>query len=93
LIVAESASWASSVSIWRRASAAACSRVKTLWPACVVTVELERDGATPSGFRWTSRKGPDLAFGSGTLMEAKITLEQRAPIELVVPGLRRWLGL
>ena len=61
--------------------------------AYVVAVELERDATTPSGFHWTSRKGPDLSFGSGTLLESKITLEQRRPIALVIPGLRRWLGI
>lgn len=61
--------------------------------AYVVMVELERDPATPSGFRWTSRRGPDLAFGSGTLFEAHITLEQRRPITLVVPAMRKWLGV
>jgi HlyD family secretion protein len=61
--------------------------------AYVVSVELERDRTTPSGFHWTSRQGPDLSFGSGTLLQAKITLEQRRPIALVIPGLRKWLGL
>jgi HlyD family secretion protein len=61
--------------------------------AYVVSVELERDPATPSGFRWTTRHGPDLAFGSGTLMESNITLQQRRPIALVIPGLRKWIGV
>ena len=61
--------------------------------AYVVTVELERDEATPSGFRWTSRQGPDLTFGSGTLLEARITREQQRPIALVIPALRKWLGV
>lgn len=58
----------------------------------VVSVELEQDASTPSGYRWTSRRGPDLTFGSGTLLEARITLEQRRPIALVIPALRKWLG-
>ena len=61
--------------------------------AHVVTVELDRDPSTPSGFRWTSRRGPDLELGSGTLLESNITLEERRPIALVIPGLRKWLGL
>jgi HlyD family secretion protein len=60
--------------------------------AYVVAVELERDVNTPSGFHWTSRRGPDLTFGSGTLVEARITLEQRRPIALVIPALRKWFG-
>jgi HlyD family secretion protein len=61
--------------------------------AYVVTVDLERDPTTRSGFRWTSRQGPSFTFGGGTLCEAKITLAQRRPITLVVPALRRWLGI
>jgi HlyD family secretion protein len=49
--------------------------------------------STRSGFRWTSHQGPDFTFGSGTLCEGKITLAQRRPITLVVPALRRWLGI
>lgn len=59
----------------------------------VVAVEMLRDSATPSGFSWTSHKGPNLSFGSGTLLDTKITLEQRRPIALVIPALRRWLGV
>jgi HlyD family secretion protein len=61
--------------------------------AYVVSVELERNPATPSGFLWTSRQGPDLTFGSGTLLDAKITLAQQRPAALVIPALRKWLGI
>lgn len=60
--------------------------------AYAIGVELERDPSTPSGFRWTSRTGPDLSFGSGTMFDARVSLEEQRPIELVIPSLRRWLG-
>ena len=61
--------------------------------AYVVSVEIEKDAATPTGFRWTSQQGPALTLGSGTLFDAKITLRQRRPIALVIPALRRWIGV
>jgi len=58
----------------------------------LVEVRLELDAATPTGFKWTSRQGPHAKIGTGTLLTAKITVNRRAPIELVIPALRRWLG-
>ena len=60
--------------------------------AYLVVVDLAEDPATPSGLRWTSGAGPPLQFGSGTLVRATTTLREQAPITLVVPALRRWLG-
>ena len=48
---------------------------------------------TPSGFAWTSREGPPLKLGSGTLLRVQITVEEKRPIEMVIPTLRRWLGI
>jgi HlyD family secretion protein len=59
----------------------------------LVSVELLADPGTRSGFRWTSRGGPDLGFGSGTLCTAQIAVRERRPIALVIPALRKWLGI
>ncbi len=48
---------------------------------------------TPSGYAWTSGRGPALDLTSGTTVEAQITLRQDAPIDLVLPFLRGTLGL
>jgi HlyD family secretion protein len=58
-----------------------------------VRIQLERDPETPSGFKWTSRRGPETAIGSGTLLQVQISVEERRPIELVIPTVRRWLGV
>jgi HlyD family secretion protein len=58
-----------------------------------VTARLQRDD-TPSGFRWTSEDGPgDVAIPPGTTARVRVTTERRAPITLLMPALRRWLGL
>jgi HlyD family secretion protein len=61
--------------------------------AYMVMVDLSEDPATPSGFKWTTRRGPALQLGSGTLLRARFVLREERPINLVIPGLRRWLGV
>jgi HlyD family secretion protein len=58
-----------------------------------VRVKPIRDDSTPSGFKWTSRRGPDLSFGSGTLLRVQIPVVEKRPIALVIPTIRTWLGI
>jgi HlyD family secretion protein len=53
---------------------------------------MEHDTSTASGFKWTSRSGPQIEVNGGTLLTATITTQKQAPITLVIPALRRWLG-
>ncbi|MEM7203170.1 MAG: NHLP bacteriocin system secretion protein [Planctomycetota bacterium] len=62
-------------------------------PRIQVEVALERDPRTPTSFEWTSGRGPDgLEITSGTTADAWVTLEERAPIALVLPFLRSVVG-
>lgn len=56
-------------------------------------IDLERDPATVSGYRWSSFKGNPLPVNSGTLCTVSITVRERRPIELVIPTVRQALGL
>jgi HlyD family secretion protein len=58
-----------------------------------VKVRPLKDAATPSGFKWTSREGPAMKIGSGTLLRMQIPVQEKRPIELVVPTVRKWLGV
>ena len=58
-----------------------------------VKAELIPDPRTVSGFRWTSKKGPPVVIGPGTPCAATIAVREARPIELVVPALRRILGV
>lgn len=55
-----------------------------------VTVAPVLDPNTPSGFEWSSRRGPDQEIVAGTLAYASVVVEQRKPITMVLPLLRRW---
>ena len=57
-----------------------------------VIVELERDPATLSGYRWTSSQGPPLRISPGTLCHASVNVKEQAPIWMVIPMLKRTMG-
>jgi HlyD family secretion protein len=58
-----------------------------------VKVRLLKDPSTPSGFKWTTRMGPPIKIGSGTLLRMQIAVQEKRPIELVMPAARKWLGV
>ena len=62
-------------------------------PPIQVDVTLEPDPSTPTGYRWSSSRGPDLEISSGTLASGSIILKEDRPISLVIPTLREKLGV
>ena len=56
-------------------------------------VKLETDSSHPSGFAWTSPKATDVVLSSGTLANIEIVVESKPPIALVVPLIKKMLGL
>jgi HlyD family secretion protein len=57
-----------------------------------VVASLTPDPATPSGYRWSSSKGPPTQILSGTLAAASVVVERRSPISYVLPAVKRSLG-
>jgi hypothetical protein len=51
---------------------------------------LERPGG---GFQWTSTHGDEVALSSGALAGLEVVVSLHRPINLVVPAVRRFLGL
>ena len=56
-------------------------------------VELRPDPATPSGYSWSSSVGPPHRIAAGTPVTVSAVVERHAPITLVVPYLKKQLGL
>ncbi len=50
-----------------------------------IIVKPEKDASTPSGFRWTSGKGPDIHIHTGLLATLRLTVEKRRPISYLFP--------
>ncbi|MEW6363692.1 MAG: NHLP bacteriocin system secretion protein [Acidobacteriota bacterium] len=62
-------------------------------PPIQIFVELSRNLHTPSGYEWSSRRGPPIKFTSGTVCQVGITTSQDPPYRLVVPYLKKTLGV
>ncbi len=62
-------------------------------PPIQVDVSLVRDPATPTGYRWSSSVGPDLEISSGTLTSGSVIVREDRPISLVIPKIRKQLGV
>ncbi|MBZ5587390.1 MAG: NHLP bacteriocin system secretion protein [Acidobacteriia bacterium] len=58
-----------------------------------VNAALIPDSTTPSGFRWSSSKGPPVKIFSGTICSATITVETKRPISYVLPIFRKTIGI
>jgi hypothetical protein len=57
-------------------------------PLIETIVDLERDPATISGYRWSYSPGPPMRIAPGTTATARVTVENRAPITYILPLLR-----
>jgi HlyD family secretion protein len=50
-----------------------------------VRADLIPDPGTPSGYKWSSSKGPPMAINTGTLCFSTVTTAEQPPISLVIP--------
>lgn len=53
---------------------------------------LHLDPATPSGFRWSSSRGPNQTIGAGSLISAQVIVKEQPLASLIMPALRGLLG-
>ena len=53
-------------------------------------VALDADPSTPSGFHWSSSRGPDESLSAGGLCAAEVVTKEETVFKLLVPSLRRF---
>jgi HlyD family secretion protein len=58
-----------------------------------ITASLKPSSANASHYEWSTRSGPPFTIQSGTSCSASITLSEQRPIELVIPILKKAIGL
>lgn len=68
-------------------------RLMSAGPPIQINVKLERDADTPSGFSWSSSRGPDITISTGTLAAGGVIVRRERPVELIIPTVRKKLGL
>jgi hypothetical protein len=61
-------------------------------PCVQVLADLVPAPDTPSGYQWSSSKGPPVRLHHGTPCRARITVRVQRPISLVIPTVRDLLG-
>ena len=62
-------------------------------PPIRVDVELKRDPETPTGYSWSSRRGPEQRISSGTVSQGSVIVRRDRPISLIIPFLRKKMNL
>jgi HlyD family secretion protein len=62
-------------------------------PPLAVEVELTKDPATRSGYKWSSGTGAAVELSSGTLASGTFEVESKRPISLLIPLLREVAGI
>jgi HlyD family secretion protein len=62
-------------------------------PVTELYVSLFKNQATASGYTWSSPKGPPTKITSGTVCSVEVVTRRQRPIELVLPYMKRTLGL
>lgn len=55
----------------------------------MVKARLLADAGSPSGYRWSSGKGPDMKIADGTYCQATVIVEEQAPIRLIIPYFKK----
>lgn len=58
-------------------------------PVAAVTCALKRDDSSGNGFYWSNEKGKSLTVNVGSPMDAKIVIDESAPITRLIPELSR----
>jgi len=69
------------------------SALSSSGPVTELRVVLDPDESTPSGFRWSSSRGPLITISSGTICNVQIVTHRQKPITLVLPYVKEKLGL
>lgn len=57
-----------------------------------VKVQLIPDSSTPSGFKWSSSKGPPIKVASGTLCSGAVVVQKKRPLSYVLPIFKSAIG-
>jgi HlyD family secretion protein len=55
-------------------------------------VRLDSDPSTPSGYAWSSARGPDIDINAGTLFEGRVIVRRIRLISLLAPRLEQLVG-
>lgn len=58
-----------------------------------VAVDFKATDNNFSGYEWTSPSGPPVTIEAGTICSGQVVTRSQPPIALVIPAVKKWLGL
>ena len=58
-----------------------------------VIARLDADPSTPTGYHWSSSRGPRTIISAGLTSSMRVIVETRAPITYLLPVLREMTGV
>lgn len=61
-------------------------------PGYVALIDLARNPRTPTGFGWTTSRGPDAPLSMGTPLQVEIAVERVSILSLLLPAVKRLLS-
>ncbi|CAB3774495.1 NHLP bacteriocin system secretion protein [Paraburkholderia humisilvae] len=64
-------------------------KITATGPVYRVEIELQRDSSTTSGYAWTSRKGPPYRIDVGSLGNAYVHVQDKAPVDYLIPTFKK----
>jgi HlyD family secretion protein len=62
-------------------------------PVTEARAQLVPDRSAPSGYQWSSGRGPAIGISGGTICLAGVVTKRQAPIELIIPYIKSRTGL
>ena len=62
-------------------------------PVTEIRVALVIDPSTPTGFQWSTSRGPNVVLSSGTMCSTQVVTRRQRPISLVFPFVKDKLGV
>jgi HlyD family secretion protein len=62
-------------------------------PVTELRVSFVADSRSYSGYKWSSAKGPPATISSGAVCSVEVVTREQAPVSLVLPYLKKQLGL
>jgi HlyD family secretion protein len=62
-------------------------------PVTEIRVSLVHQPQSPSGFAWSTRKGPSIRLTSGTMCTLRIITKEQRPLSLIFPFFKGGLGI
>lgn len=57
-------------------------------PVVKIVISLKEDAESASGFKWSTKKGKDLALEGTTLVDVSVEQSHKKPIELLITGVK-----